>query len=125
VGRFAPRRAEARAGPCHRHLARWGIFLGTASVVPDRLSAAALVVPTGFDVSASTALARVVGLSLAYRLYPHERLLEAALSLLFTTPVADLPPVVRDTVALALRTADVKTGFPEPDNPAALAEFDP
>jgi pimeloyl-ACP methyl ester carboxylesterase len=101
-----------------------GVLLETAATEPERLSAAALVVPTGFGVSPSAALARVVGFSLAYRLYPRERLLEAALAPLFTTPVADLPPVIRDTVALALRTADVKTGFPGPDGPDVLAGFD-
>jgi pimeloyl-ACP methyl ester carboxylesterase len=101
-----------------------GVLLETAATAPERLSAAAFVVPAGFGVSPSTTLARVVGLSLAYRVLPHERLLEAALAPLFTTPVADLPPVVRETVALALRTADVKTGFPGPDGPDALNGFD-
>lgn len=101
-----------------------GVLLEAAAHDPDRISAAALVVPAGFGVSPSATLARVVGLSLAYRLVPRERLLEAALGPLFTTPVADLDPVVRETVALALRTADVKTGFPGPDDPAALTGFD-
>ncbi|WP_276258776.1 alpha/beta fold hydrolase [Haloglomus litoreum] len=101
-----------------------GVLLEAAATIPERVSAAGFVVPAGFGVSPSAALARVVGLSLAYRLVPRERLLEAALAPLFTTPVADLPPVVRETVALALRTADVKTGFPGPDRAEALAEFD-
>lgn len=101
-----------------------GVLLEAAATVPDRLTAAALVVPAGFGISPSTSLARVVGLSLAYRLCPRERLLAAALGPLFTTPVSDLDPVVRETVAQALRTADVKTGFPGPDGPAALAGFD-
>jgi pimeloyl-ACP methyl ester carboxylesterase len=101
-----------------------GVLLEAAAAAPDRLSAATLVVPAGFGVSPSAALARVVGLSLAYRLYPSRRLLRAALDPLFTTPVAELDPVVCETVALALRTADVKTGFPGVDDSTALAGFD-
>ncbi|MFC7229180.1 alpha/beta hydrolase [Salinirubellus salinus] len=101
-----------------------GVLLEAIAHDPDRISTAALVVSAGFGVSPSATLARVVGLSLAYRLVPRDRLLAAALSPLFTSPVPHVHPVVRETVALALRTADVKTGFPGPAGPEALAAFD-
>lgn len=123
VDRLALWRTGDRTGTRRRRLAWWGRPAGDGRDRTGRLSAATLVFLAGFGVSPSTTLARVVGLSLAYRLLPRERLLEAALVPLFTTPVADLPPVVRETVALAPQTADVKIGFPGPDDPDALTGF--
>jgi pimeloyl-ACP methyl ester carboxylesterase len=101
-----------------------GVLLEAAAAVPDRLDAAALVVPAGFGVSITVDLLRTVALSLGYRVAPSDRLLAAALAPLFTEPIDALPPVVRETVGTALRTADTKTGFPGPDSPAELAGFD-
>ncbi|WP_267643953.1 alpha/beta fold hydrolase [Haloarchaeobius amylolyticus] len=101
-----------------------GVLLEAAANVPGRIDAAALVVPAGFGVSFTVDLLRIVTLSLAYRVAPSERLLAAALAPLFTDAVGSLPPVVRETVGTALRTADTKTGFPGPDSPSELATFD-
>ncbi|MDS0282656.1 alpha/beta fold hydrolase [Haloarcula onubensis] len=101
-----------------------GVLLEAAAHAPDRIAAAALVVPAGFGVSPSLSLARVVGLSLLYRLRPSERVLDAALSPLFTESVDGVAPVVRETVATALRTADLRAEFPGPEGPQALARFD-
>lgn len=61
---------------------------------------------------------------LAVRLRLYDRLLAAALGPLFTTPVADLSLVVRETVAKSLWTAEMEIGSPGPDKPAALGGFD-
>lgn len=101
-----------------------GILLELAAHAPERISAAALVVPAGFGVSLSLSLARVVVPSLVYRLLPDRRLLATALQPLFTQPVADVEPVILDTVSTALRTSDLGAAFPGPDDPVALAAFD-
>ncbi|WP_154325953.1 MULTISPECIES: alpha/beta fold hydrolase [Haloferax] len=101
-----------------------GVVLEAATVAPDRVAAAALVVPAGFGTAITPALARVVVPSLAYRLIPNRRLLRWALGPLFSAPVDDVPDVVVETVALALRTSDLSAEFPGPGGPDALADFD-
>jgi pimeloyl-ACP methyl ester carboxylesterase len=92
-----------------------GVLLEAVAYAPDRFESIGLVVPTGFGTGPALALARVVVPSLAYRLWPRRWLLERALAPLFTRPPSALPPVVLDTVATALRTTDVTTGFPGPE----------
>lgn len=101
-----------------------GVLLEAAAESPERISAAVLLVPAGFGTSLSTALARIVLPSLAYRLYPSEWLLRRALAPMFTEPIARVEEVILETVGLALRTGEPDSGFPGPDGPEALAGFD-
>lgn len=100
-----------------------GVLLETATTMPDRISAAALVVPAGFGTSISLALARVVVPSLIYRHVPRRGLLERALAHMFAEPIASIDECVVETIGLALRTGDLAAEFPGPDDPSALAEF--
>ena len=100
-----------------------GVALELAAHVPDRITAAALVVPAGFGTHLSPALARVVLPALAYRVRPDGRLLAATLRPLCTESVETVERLVVDTIATALRTADLDAGFPGPDDPSALAEL--
>ena len=100
-----------------------GVVLEAAAVDPDRVAAAALVVPAGFGTALTPALARVVLPSLTYRLVPTRRLLRWALGPLFSVPVDDVPDVVVETVGLALRTTDLAADFPGPDGPEPLGDF--
>lgn len=101
-----------------------GVALELAAHAPERVTAAALVVPAGFGTHPSPALARVVLPALAYRVRPDERLLAATLRPLLTEPVETVERVVVDTIGTALRTADLTAEFPGPDDPSALAGFD-
>lgn len=110
----------AMIGPSHGG----GVVLEAAARVPERITAAALVVPAGFGTSRSLSLVRVVAPSLAYRVLPRPGLLDRALARLCTDPVTDLPSVTVETIGLALRTADLKTDFPGPADSASLADFE-
>lgn len=101
-----------------------GVLLEAAAHAPDRITAAVLVAPAGFGTPPSLPLARIVVLSLAYRLVPRLGLLERALAPMFTEPMAAVDPVVVDTVATALREGDLDAGFPGPDDLTTLAAFD-
>ncbi|WP_193310437.1 hypothetical protein [Halorubrum halophilum] len=57
----------------------------------------------------------VGALHLAVWLRLYDRPLAAALGPLFTTPVADLSLVVRETVVKSLWTAEMEIGSPGPD----------
>ncbi|WP_424001426.1 alpha/beta fold hydrolase [Haloarcula salina] len=100
-----------------------GVALELAAHDPDRIAAAALLVPAGFGVSFSLDLLRIVLPSLAYRVVPRRSLLDRALAPMFTQPIDTVDDVILETVGTALRTGDVKTEFPGPDDPAALSEF--
>lgn len=100
-----------------------GVLLELAAHAPDRVGAAALVVPAGFGTHPSLALVRIVALSLAYRLVPRCGLLTAALAPMFTEPIDAVEEVVVETIGTALRTADLRAEFPGPDDPSALDEF--
>lgn len=110
----------AVVGPSHGA----GVLLEATVETPERISAAVLVVPAGFGTPFSPALARVVLPSLAYRLYPREWLLRRALAPMFTEPMDTVEEVVVETVGLALRTGELDTGFPGPDDPEELRGFD-
>jgi pimeloyl-ACP methyl ester carboxylesterase len=101
-----------------------GVLLEAAAEEPDRISAAVLVVPAGFGAALSSALARVVLPSLAYRLHPEGWLLRRALAPMFTEEVDAVEEVVLETVGRALRTGDLEAGFPGPDGPDDLAGFE-
>ena len=101
-----------------------GVLLEAAARAPERVAAAALVVPAGFGTPLSPALARVVLPALLYRFYPHEWLLRRALAPMFTDPVERVEGVVLETVGLALRTGDLDAGFPGPGGPGALSAFE-
>lgn len=92
-----------------------GVLLEGVADAPDRFESIGLVVPAGFGTGPALALARVVVPSLAYRFWPRRWLLERALEPLFTQPPSTLPSVVLETVATALRTTDITTGFPGPE----------
>ena len=100
-----------------------GVLLEAAVRAPDRIGAAVLVVPAGFGTPLSLTPARIVGPSLIYRLFPSQTLLTRALAPMFTQSVRAVEPVVVDTVARALRTAELAVEFPGPTDPAALAGF--
>ena len=110
----------AMVGPSHGA----GVVLETAERAPERITAAALVVPAGFGTPLSLSLARVIVPSLAYRLLGRQGLLEGVLARLCTDPVADLPTVTVETIGMALRTSDLKADFPGPDDPDSLAAFE-
>ena len=110
----------AMIGPSHGA----GVVLEAAARAPDRITAAALVVPAGFGTPLSMALARVVLPSLAYRFVRRQGFLDRALAGLCSDHVSDLPSVTVETIGLALRTSDLKADFPGPDDPASLAAFD-
>jgi pimeloyl-ACP methyl ester carboxylesterase len=112
--------APATIGPSHGA----GVVLETAALAPDRIGAAALVVPAGFGTPLSPALARVVLPSLGYRFLPRQWLLHRALQPMFTRPIAEVEDVTVETIALALRTNDLDADFPGPDGPDALEGFD-
>lgn len=95
-----------------------GVLLEALVRAPDRFESVSLVVPAGFGVGPPAGLARVGVPSLAYRSLPRRWLLDRALGSLATEPPGSLPPVVRDTIAAALRTADLMTGFPGPTRDA-------
>jgi pimeloyl-ACP methyl ester carboxylesterase len=101
-----------------------GVALELAAHAPERISAAALVVPAGFGMHLSPALARVVLPALAYRVQPDGRLLAATLRPLLTEPVETVERVVVDTIGTALRMTDLAAEFPGPENPSTLAGFD-
>jgi pimeloyl-ACP methyl ester carboxylesterase len=100
-----------------------GGVLEAAAYAPERVAAAALVVPAGFGTAPSLSLVRVVVPSLAHRLTGSRWLLDRALAGLFTEAPGDVPAVSRDTIGLALRTGDLGARFPGPEMPDALAGF--
>ncbi|QSG13528.1 Dipeptidyl aminopeptidase/acylaminoacyl-peptidase (plasmid) [Halapricum desulfuricans] len=100
-----------------------GILLEAAVHAPDRIAAAVLVAPAGFGTSLSSALARIVVLSLAYRVVPRRGLLTRALAPMFSDPIETVDDVVIETVGQALRTGDLQASFPGPDGLADLAAF--
>lgn len=100
-----------------------GILLEAAVHTPDRITAAVLVAPAGFGTPLSWALARIVVLSLAYRVVPRRGLLTRALTPMFSDPIETVDDVVIETVGQALRTGDLQASFPGPDDSADLAVF--
>jgi len=100
-----------------------GILLEAAVHAPNRITAAVLVAPAGFGTPLSLALARIVVLSLAYRVVPRRGLLSRALAPMFSDPIETVDNVVIETVGQALRTGDLQASFPGPDDPADLAVF--
>ena len=100
-----------------------GILLEAAVHAPDRITAAVLVAPAGFGTHPSWALARIVVLSLAYRVVPRRGLLTRALAPMFSDPIETVDNVVIETVGQALRTGALQASFPGPDDPADLAVF--
>jgi len=100
-----------------------GVVLEAAARAPDRIAAAALVVPAGFGTPPSLTLAGIAGQSLGYRLLPSRALLGGALAPMFTQSVRAVDQVVVDTIARALRAEDLAVEFPGQADAAALAGF--
>ncbi|OYR44138.1 hypothetical protein DJ75_10815 [Halorubrum sp. Eb13] len=101
-----------------------GVLLEAAVHAPDRIAASVLVAPAGFGTPLSSALARIVVLSLAYRVVPRRGLLSRALAPMFSDSIETVDDVVIETVGQALRTGDLQASFPGPDDLADLAAFD-
>lgn len=101
-----------------------GIVLETAVDAPERIDAAALVVPAGFGTAFSPTLLRIVLPSVGYRFLPQRRLLHQALAPMFTQPVSSVDETILETVGRALRTGELRAAFPGPDDLGALSGFD-
>lgn len=100
-----------------------GVVLRVAATVPDRVAAAALVVPTGFGIGSLPRLAVGIGVpSLLYRFLPRERLLEHVVGRLATDP-DELDPLFVETLAAVFRHVKLDSEFPSVD-PAELEGFD-
>jgi pimeloyl-ACP methyl ester carboxylesterase len=100
-----------------------GVLLEAAVYAPERIEAAVLVAPAGFGSPLSLALARIVVPSLAYRLVPRRKLLSWALTPMFTQPLRRVEDVTVRTIGQALRTGDLRAGFPGPDDLENLHSF--
>jgi hypothetical protein len=102
-----------------------GDVLSEAAVhAVDRIAAVALVAPAGFDTPLPSALARIVGLSLACRVVLQRGLVTRALAPIFSDSTNSVDDIVIETAGQALRTGHLQAAFPGPDDLAALAEFD-
>jgi pimeloyl-ACP methyl ester carboxylesterase len=101
-----------------------GVLLETAAHAPDRIDAAALLVPSGFGTPLSVGLLRIVVPSLGYRVLPGQQLLRWALTPMFTQPVSSVDDCIIETISMALRTGDLTADFPGPDDPSDLAAFE-
>ena len=101
-----------------------GIALRTAAYAPDRIAAAALVVPAGLTLGSLPRLVVGIGLpTLGYRLTGSRRLLARVLDAICTVPAAELDEVTVDTIGAALRHVELDRAFPTVE-PAELADFD-
>jgi len=92
-----------------------GIVLEAAAEVPDRIDAAALVVPAGFGTSVSVEFVRMASPSLAYRFLPGQGFLRRGLAPMFTRPMSTVDGAIIETVETVLRTGDPASEFPGPD----------
>jgi len=100
-----------------------GIVLEAAAEVPGRIDAAALVVPVGFGTSVSVEFMRMASPSLAYRFLPGQGFLRRGLAPMFTQPMSTVDGAIIETVETVLRTGNLTSEFPGPDDPAALEGF--
>ncbi|WP_049930575.1 alpha/beta fold hydrolase [Halosimplex carlsbadense] len=87
-----------------------GIILRVASVAPERIDSAVLVVPAGFGTGPLVNMLKVGLPAILYRFLGAEWLLERSLTAMITR--SDPGPVVRDTVSASLRYVNLEREFP-------------
>lgn len=101
---------------------RGGVPLEPAVHAVDRIAAAAPVAPAGFGSGTplSSALARIVVLSPAYRAVPRRGPFTRTLAPTFSDSMGSVDDVVTEAVGQPLRTGGLQAGFPGPDDSAPL-----
>ena len=87
-----------------------GIILRTAALAPERINAAALVVPAGFGTGSLIPMSKVGLPAILYRFLGFEWLLDRVLTAMVTEPDPD--PIVRETIAASLRHVELEREFP-------------
>jgi pimeloyl-ACP methyl ester carboxylesterase len=87
-----------------------GIILRMASLAPERIERAALVVPAGFGTGPLIPMLKVGLPAILYRFLGTEWLLERVLTAMVTR--SDPDPVVRETIAASLRYVKLEREFP-------------
>ena len=99
-----------------------GVLLEAGVHAPERVTAAALVVPAGFGTPLSMELVRFALPSLSYRVVPRGWLLRQALAPMFTRRASGIDGIVLETIGEVLREDDLAAEFPGPEA-AALSGF--
>ncbi|MFC4436236.1 MULTISPECIES: alpha/beta fold hydrolase [Natrialbaceae] len=102
-----------------------GIVLRTAAYAPDRISRAALVVPSGLGTgSLRRMLLEIVLPMLVYRLSPNRARLERAVQPMFSEPAAELDETLLEVVGTVFEEVELERSFPKTVIADDLAGFD-
>lgn len=112
--------APAMIGPSYGG----GIILRTAAYAPDRIGAAALVVPSGLATGSTLRMLREIALPmLLHRLRPSRDRLLRAVQPMFTEPAATLDEELLALIDAVFRSVRLERSFPKNATAAGLAGF--
>jgi pimeloyl-ACP methyl ester carboxylesterase len=112
--------APAMIGPSYGG----GIVLRTAAYAPERIGAAALVVPSGLATGSALRMLREIVLpALLYRLRPSRNRLLRAVQPMFTEPAATLDADLLALIDAVFRSVRLERSFPRNATAAELAGF--
>jgi len=100
-----------------------GVLLATATQCPERITAAALVVPGGFNTTPSLDISKTLSPTLMYQMMPQRWLLRQAIAPIFTQQPKDIDPVVLDTIGWVLRNETLTATCPGPRDLSGLSDF--